>query len=210
MADILLPINFDKGHMEKIEKIISKAGFNHNDWGCDELIEIRRHIRNYYRKTQKGLCIYCRKQVSMISSSNCHIEHISPKSIHINFIFEPKNLCVICADCNQVKNDKETIINTKNRKKYPRSSNAFLIYHPHFDNYEEHIQIFNKQFYIGKSNKGDFTIAYCQLNRYMRNFGWHEGNNLNTELLDVANKILKIRVADPDKHAVIMDILKDV
>jgi len=93
-------------------------------------------------------------------------------------MFEPKNLCVVCADCNEIKREQEVaneepdpVHNGKTRKLYPRSSRSFRIVHPHFDVWEKHIQKFGPVF-ADKTDKGHFTIGACKLNRYLRKFGW--------------------------------------
>ena len=119
-----------------------------------------------------------------------------PKSLHIGFIFTPKNICVICADCNQIKRNQETLAEIPDtvthgarRRRYPRVSGAFLIVHPHFDVYDDHILETNG-YYIDKSTKGHFTIGACKLNRKLHEFG-SEINNLNdAELSDVMNNFL--------------------
>lgn len=176
MADINNAASFSAEHEISIQKVKSTPGFNHKMWSCDELEDVRSSIRNHYKTEQKGLCAYCRNPVSLRDALNCHVEHIAPKSIHLNFIFEPKNLCVICSDCNAIKRNQEVLGAIPNTVKidpilYPRSSGAFLIVHPHFDNWDDHIIIFGK-YYADKSEKGHFTIGACELNRHLRKFGW--------------------------------------
>ncbi|SDZ70593.1 TIGR02646 family protein [Variovorax sp. YR266] len=158
---------------------LADQSFTHEDWARDELEALRHHIRAHYRRAQVGICAYCRQSVSLQSAMNCHVEHIAPKSKYRHFIFEPKNLCVICADCNAIKreqevlrNEPDTVVGGEGRKRYPRSSNAFKIVHPHYDEYERHIKVVNGAYYLDLSSKGHFTIGACKLNRRLREFGW--------------------------------------
>ena len=112
----------------------------------------------------------------MVSVANAHIEHISPKSKNFPFIFEAKNLCVICADCNTIKRAQEvihegieTIVRPDGRTRYPSSPNSFHIVHPHIDEYDEHI-VKHGRIYVDKSTKGHFTIGCCKLNRFFHQF----------------------------------------
>jgi len=178
MADIATPISYCKASKALTKKKLEEK-MPHQDWGSDELLELRKEIRSFYRTQQTGMCSFCKQNVSVVSAQNCHIEHLVPKSIHPEFIFIPTNLCVICADCNTIKRDQETLetipetlSNPKKVKLYPRSSAAFKIVHPHFDCYEDHILIVNG-YYIDKgSKKGNFTIGACNLNRKLGVFGW--------------------------------------
>lgn len=179
-----------------IQKISTVQKLENFDWNSEDNEELRKEIRNYYRLEQKGICSYCRQTVSIVFATNCHIEHIAPKSIHPEYIFEPKNLCVICSDCNQIKRDQETIgeipdtIKKKYKTKYPDKSEDFLIVHPHFDNYDDHILIING-FYIDKaSKKGSFTIGACLLNRKLLLTDWEKEIIEETELLEDFNSYI--------------------
>jgi len=170
---------------------------------------LRSAIRRFYRSEQVGICSYCRGQVSISSAANCHVEHIVPKSLYIDFIFEEKNFCVICADCNTIKRDQETtgdvpdtVVNGKKRKQYPRSSNAFHIVHPHFDNWNDHIELF-EVFYVDKTAKGHFTIGACVLNRRLREFGWEKEITDYVQFTELATKLLDSK--NPIEQ---MDVLK--
>lgn len=181
MADINTSFLFSEENLLLIERCRGRDDFSHLFWGNDDLEKLRVQIRSFYVDQQKGVCSYCRNPVSLTSPLNCHIEHIVPKSKYIEFMFVPQNLCVICADCNTVKKQQEVLeevidvfSNTKQKKKYPRSSSAFKIVHPHFDNYIDHIKILRGGYYIDKTPKGHFTIGACKLNRQLHRFGEDE------------------------------------
>lgn len=179
MAEIDTAIKYSPEQLKVIERKLNDVNFTHSEWSSDDLQNLRSGIRDFYRIKQNGKCAYCQNDISIRSAANCHVEHIIPKSIILKFIFEPKNLCVICADCNEIKRNKEVLNNeqittvNKTPKQYPRASNSFLIVHPHFDNYNDHIEKFG-QYFFDKTNKGHFTIGACLLNRRLREFGWEE------------------------------------
>ncbi len=222
MADIENSIEFSKKTQELIKKKLNDSLFNHSNWGDEDLSSVRKEIRDYYKKIQRGYCSYCKQNVSLISTLNAHIEHIVPKSLHMEYIFTPKNLCVICADCNQIKRDQETFSSIPNplkansskskRKFYPRSSSAFKVVHPHFDNYDDHILII-KGCYVDKTIKGHFTIGACRLNRKLHVFGREEDtfnddqlSELMSDYLDETDiflqkeKLLKLRKKMDEKY----------
>ncbi|WP_442114327.1 HNH endonuclease [Pseudomonas sp. NUPR-001] len=159
---------------------------------------VRSYIREHYRNEQRGICAYCKNPISFNTAGNAHVEHIVPKSLHIDFIFEEKNLCVICADCNTIKRDQETLGSIPNtlapsrtqntRRRYPRSSNAFLIVHPHFDEWDQHIIKFGVR-YTDRSEKGAFTIKACKLNRFFhKNFDVDESFLDDSEIMGMMSK----------------------
>lgn len=195
MPDINVHIEFSETQSALIESKLCDPAFAFSDWGCDELQELRATIRNFYRTQQRGICSYCKNPVSIQSASNCHIEHIVPKSKYRAFIFEPKNFCVICADCNEIKREQETtgeiidtVSNGDKRIKYPRSSGAFKISHPHFDNFDDHILVLSGKYYLDKSRKGNFTIYACRLNRRLYEFGWEKEIVDESIIFDLMNK----------------------
>lgn len=197
MADIKQSIEFTNSQKIQIEIKLKDIAFTHNDWSEDDLIDLRKAIRDFYKKQQRGFCSYCKNPVSVQASDNCHVEHIAPKSKYRSFIFEPKNLCVICAECNKIKREQETMAQEPDtvkkgsmRRLYPRSSNAFKIVHPHFDNYEDHIEIFGDYFYVDKTIKGGHTILYCKLNRRLHHFGWRREYIEDSAVIDMAGKLL--------------------
>lgn len=159
-----------------LEEIKGESGFDHTSWMDDRLLNIRSSVRRFYRSQQSGICVYCRSPLSLQSSSNCQVEHIIPKSKCIEFIFESKNMCVVCADCNEIKADKEVrgeypiVTSRSSIVRYPRSSGAFKIIHPFYDDYEDHILKINN-YYVDRTEKGHFTIGVCKLNRFVREFG---------------------------------------
>ncbi|MFM0218122.1 HNH endonuclease [Paraburkholderia caledonica] len=196
MSDINEPVALSDELVALVQKKKDDATFTYKDWSSADLEPLRSFIRRHYRKVQKGRCAYCRRDVSLTSAANCHVEHIAPKSKYPQFIFEPKNLCVVCADCNEIKREQEvsqiepdTVTPRKNRKAYPQSSNGFLIVQPHYDEYDEHILIY-RGFYIDRSAKGHFTIGACKLNRRLREFGWDEEIVENDALMEATQKLI--------------------
>lgn len=214
MPDISSPYKYTEEFKLFIESKTNRGDFTYNNWSDKDLETIRSSIRSFYRNEQKGNCVYCRNPVSLQSASNCQVEHIAPKSLYPCFMFEPKNLCVICADCNEIKREQETIgevedpiINGTKRRRYPCSSKAFKIVHPHFDNYDDHIVIVG-DYYLDKSKKGHFTIGVCRLNRKLHAFGWAEEIYNNVEVSELMSSFLNC--SDPRKRNLYLTLLKKV
>ncbi|MGN2616615.1 HNH endonuclease [Aliivibrio fischeri] len=184
MADIKKKVVFSKEQKTLIEDIVKDESFSHNDWTKVEKKEplqaLRSYIRKHYRTEQMAKCAYCKKDVSVQSASNCQVEHIAPKEKYKDYMFHPKNLCVACADCNAIKWNRDTIkpIKSGERKRYPSSSRAFLLVHPHFDDYTDHIDIFSDRWYVDKTKKGHFTIGLCKLNQRSVDFGYFEPDEM--------------------------------
>lgn len=165
MPDITTQIIFSDDSKKLIDTFEADASLDHSYWNDPTLLALRLEVRDFYRPQQKFSCCYCKKDISVIGALNAQVEHIIPKSINKNFLFHPKNLCIICEGCNTSKGEKSTT-KKKVHKKYPRSSNAFIIYHPHFDNYSEEIIVTNGIFYSGKTSKGRKTVEMCNLGRF--------------------------------------------
>jgi hypothetical protein len=187
---------FTAEEQQLISDVMTSDDFCTDDWSSDELVGLRSRIRAFYREEQSGLCAFCQKEVSLSAAANCQVEHIAPKSKSIEFMFEPRNLCVICADCNIIKRAKETlddeehtIENPEGRVRYPSASSSFKIVHPHIDVYSEHIYIAHK-IYADRSAKGHFTIGCCKLNRFLYQFGVNDNFIDDSELNSLMNRFL--------------------
>lgn len=142
--------------------LISSA--NHaDDWELSKFKHIIKKIRVYYKAQQKMLCPYCNIEIDE-AGNFVSVDHITPKKQHFQFMFAPKNLAVVCVKCNTYKSSKKTLPNFSNNT-YPSSSRKFLIIHPHFDEYKDHIKLIDDQFYRGKTPKGFKTISICKLDR---------------------------------------------
>ncbi|MCG6400682.1 HNH endonuclease [Vibrio fluvialis] len=205
-------INYEPQDNALIREKFDSGTFSHSDWSADELMPLRSKIRAFYRSEQLGVCAYCKSDVSLTSAGNAHIEHIAPKSLHLDFIFEPKNLCVVCADCNTIKRNQEVINEvpdtfSRSVTLYPRSSGAFKIVHPYFDDYDDHILI-KGRIYIDKSDKGAFTISACKLNRYYHEFDIDDDFVDDEELVREMTEFLDARSSL--KKAQILNRLRDM
>ncbi|GAB2868194.1 HNH endonuclease [Hymenobacter ruber] len=214
MFKINTPIVFDKAQQQIITSKKGQPGFTYLNWSDDDLEALRSSIRSFYRNEQGGICAYCRKSVSLVAAGSCHVEHIAPKSLHECFMFEPKNLCVICADCNLIKRNQETIheiqdtILKENPIRYPRATGSFKIVHPHFDDYDAHIKIFAGKVYVNKTLKGHFTIGVCDLNRWFAKFGWEKPIYSLSDVMSVINKIAEEK--DPLHQVSMLSELKEI
>jgi uncharacterized protein (TIGR02646 family) len=208
MADIKKGVIFSQEQNKLIKDIIKHENFSSNDWtkeGKKEPLEaLRAYIRKHYRTEQKAKCAYCKKEVSVRSASNCQVEHIAPKDKYKDYMFHPKNLCVACADCNEIKWNHDTIKPRKsgNIKRYPSSSGAFLLVHPHFDEYTDHIDIFRDRWYVDKTKKGHFTIGLCKLNQRSVDFGYFAPD----EMMVLAEDL---RDAKAKGSSQLVDLIKD-
>jgi len=168
------PVVYSEEQLAIIAVKKSDRQFTHANWGDDDLQGLRYEVRTHYRNVQRLVCVYCQERISVRAAHAAPIEHIVPKSQYLEFIFEPKNLCVICPDCNEYKGKNEVmyepVINGPRRIRYPTVSSAFQILHPHFDDYAAHIIKANRV-YVDRSPKGHYTIGVCKLNRFFHYFG---------------------------------------
>ena len=178
MADIDNPVKLTPQLQQLVDAKRADPAFSFKCWGDEDLAPVRSFIRAYYRQVQRGKCAYCRRLLSGTSAANCNVEHLLSKSLYPAFIFEPKNLCAVCAECNNVKKAREVhngpvdALNKAKAIRYPKTGASFKVVHPHFDVYEDHILVLKKKFYVSMSPKGSFTIDTCDLNAEVRKYGW--------------------------------------
>ena len=147
-------------------KAVSKASKGKpqkEDWENSSLKAYKNRVRQYYRQQQNRKCVYCRMDVSS-ATGYFHIEHIVPKSVHPEWMYEPFNLCLACPQCNSAKNIQEVLDNT-DITDLPTESSDYLIIHPHIDRYFDNIEIVDGLLYKGLTKKGEYTIKLCNLTR---------------------------------------------
>ncbi|EOV8972705.1 HNH endonuclease [Cronobacter turicensis] len=201
MPIINSPINFSAESLRIIRQKVEDPTFDHNNWSDEDLKAVRAEIRNHYRNAQRLKCVYCLEPISLRSAQAAPVEHIIPKSQYLQFIFEPKNLCVICPDCNEYKGKNEVlfepVVTGTRRKRYPTSSASFRIVHPHIDEYDAHI-IKANQLYVDRTPKGHYTIGICKLNRFYHNFGACDELIEDVKLAEATDLFFKSGVVDAD------------
>lgn len=139
------------------------------DWKKAALQPIKDDIRDYLYQINDNKCYFCKSKIDN-ATNNETIEHIISKDKCPNFTFKPENLTMACSDCNRIKNDDDVLNSSINNPEnldfynYPSQSNDYIIVHPYFDEYFDHIDI-DEIFYLGKDNKGKTTIRYYNLTR---------------------------------------------
>jgi 5-methylcytosine-specific restriction endonuclease McrA len=165
-------------------------------WDAECFRGVRAEIKDFYKIKQDYICSYCAKRVQVRHSMVWDTEHIVSKERHPEFMFEPRNLCIACKDCNGYKDEAEVLSNAK-RVKYPTKGQDFLIVHPHFDEYGEHIRILAKDIYVARSKKGGFTKRICQLDRFTyESVSWDKSIAEKPKILSAIDALLRL---NPDQ-----------
>jgi len=160
MIKINMPYNYTE---EETATINSRPILNGRDWKESIYRPIIKNIKEHLLQEQKKTCVYCGLSLPL-ATSYPHIEHIVSKNKHHIFMFERKNLAISCQICNMSKCDKETLIDTSVIS-YPNNGSGFIIIHPHFDTYSDHIELIDELFLEAKTEKGRKTIGFCKLLR---------------------------------------------
>ncbi|MER9163628.1 HNH endonuclease [Mesorhizobium sp. M0715] len=133
-------------------------------WSNDEVEPVRAEIKDHYILEQLYHCVYCARQIVTANKALWDAEHVISRSKASRFMFTPRNLAVSCRDCNNAKGDKEIRSNPK-RKSFPDGSGHYLIVHPHYDTYADHIRWFG-DICAPLSEKGTETLVVCNLTRF--------------------------------------------
>ncbi|MDS7927682.1 hypothetical protein [Acinetobacter sp. V115_6] len=153
--------------------INSYDGLNYKIWNTTQgiMVKIRKEIRDHYRVEQNYKCCYCRQQNLQDHGGVWDCEHILPKAIYPKFLFEPLNLVLSCKECNIAKEKYKNDLIKITIDDYSINSEDYRIIHPHFDIYEDHIEVLvlegSNLFKIKEnSEKGKFTYKCCNLVRF--------------------------------------------
>lgn len=133
-------------------------------WGKDEVTPVRAEIKGHYIREQEGLCCYCGIPDPSTHGRDWDVEHVVAQRPRPDFMFVAENLGVACVECNSKKGKKETLVDPTVTR-YPSSSDAFLVVHPHFDRWQDHI-LRDHLTYASFTEKGKWTIEECGLSRF--------------------------------------------
>lgn len=140
--------------------VINNQFSSHKDWSKDIFEKIKTNIVEHLRIQQGNTCCYCKSSLGF-DIKQVDIEHIVPKSKYENFTFESRNLALSCPPCNTKKSTKSVL--SRHIVNYPTNGINFKIIHAHYDEYSDHIEIFNNIIFIPRSTKGSETITFCEL-----------------------------------------------
>lgn len=158
-------------------------------WSEPDVDPVREEVKDYYIGEQKHRCVYCNVLMPTNNKSVWDAEHIISRSLAPAFLFEPRNLAVSCRDCNIAKGESE-VRNNPNRKSFPDKSEHYLIVHPHFDDYEEHIRWFGPVCAPNGSVKGQNTIEMCNLMRFAGQILGIESKIVSSDFDDLIGKLI--------------------
>ena len=149
-----------------IDTVIIDRPTNHKDWSLSKYEALKKKIKFHYSVVQNDACAYCREPIRFDGYGE-PIEHIVPKNIAPEWMFEAKNLCISCYGCNTKKSVTNTLLKPYNAgDSYPTTSKDISIVHPHFDSFSASIATNELLFKAkGKGDKGINTINLCKLNR---------------------------------------------
>lgn len=185
------PIVYNNLTNQQLATKMTAADFSSQSWSDDDLVNIKKFIKEHYLNEQLTTCPYCKRNLQTKHGRSWDIEHIISRSSAVLFMFEPLNLCMSCVDCNSAKSDKP-VTRSKAKSRYPTRSDLFFIVHPHFDNYEEFlIPLKPGFFYISLSEKGSKTIEICNLNRFYETAGFGANDANDEEIFLLSDAIQK-------------------
>lgn len=175
------------------KKTEDKSGCQWEVKGDKDLIALKKVIKKHYLKAQDFRCAYCRQKVVVKHNAAWDTEHILCKDQYPQFMFEPKNLCVSCKDCNNIKRAKNVLTN-KGRTTFPDAPDDYIICHPHLHNYADHIRVIREAvLYLPISKEGRQLIEICGLLRFVFDFAGYqiESIEIGQTIIELASQLQK-------------------
>jgi 5-methylcytosine-specific restriction endonuclease McrA len=158
------PIVFTEDELSLIGTVINRG----DGWDSPDLDPIRSRIKQFYLAGQTFRCCYCRRQNVVVHGRAWDVEHVISRATNATFMFEPQNLAVACLDCNLAKLNADVLV--RKRSRFPRTSGAYKIVHPHFDDWDEHF-LFGNVVYTPLTAKAAETLKVCKLYRFYKLIG---------------------------------------
>lgn len=165
----MIEVSFSSCERSAIDSFEKSPAHSASDWASESFGMVKKTIKDHYLKVQDYTCCFCRQRIVVKHNRGWDTEHIISRSSYPKFMFHPQNLCVTCIDCNVEKNSKNVLVASRKITKFPARSSSYLIVHPHFDNYDEHIRVFVAgQLYGWITPKGRETLNVYGLDRFLK------------------------------------------
>jgi uncharacterized protein (TIGR02646 family) len=164
--------------------VSSYDGQNHHQWNSlgGPVAAIRKGVRDHCLAQQKYRCAYCRMEKKELHGMTWDVDHVIPKALHPQYLYEPYNLVVSCKACNIAKSDCDVLTRKLRRaEKLPVDSGSYKIVHPYFDVYSHHFELIVIRGRIThrpkNGHKAKETFLMCDLVRFSYAFGeWDDFN----------------------------------
>lgn len=174
------------------------------------LSDLKKAIKDHYLIAQDYTCAYCRQRIEVTHNGAWDAEHVVPKDTHPRFMFEPRNLCISCRDCNNNKSNKNVLVN-KRRVRYPDKSEDYLVFHPHYDDYDEHVSVLSVAgFYLPKTDKGRALVEVCGLLRFLYKFSSFQSVSDDLKIKMGKLQSLLMEANDSVTENYILDCIEDL
>lgn len=173
-------------------------------WSDEQLKGLRSKIKKHYIAEQSNTCAYCKIEILSTNGNIWHTDHIICRHQEPKYTYTPRNLCASCIDCNTAKGSRSvTKKDYSTYKSFPNKSANYLIVHPHFDKYEDHIETLAPGFtYRYRTDKGRQTIEICGLLRYCEAGGRKQ--------VDLSLKALLMMAADNQSEEVLKFVREQI
>jgi hypothetical protein len=157
------PAQYSDAQKNVIKALLKDVNFTSDTWVDPNIEGIRSSVKQHYIAEQQYRCCYCQQELINEHGRAWDVEHVIARSQNPRFMFEPRNLAVACTECNG--NKSKVSVTRKVPVRLPTAPASYLIVHPHFDRYEEHIEIEGNYTFHALTEKGSFTIHHCELYR---------------------------------------------
>lgn len=193
-------LTFDDDELRLIRSVTDDTG--RADWDDAALANVRRKIKEHFLEVMLHMCAYCQRPLNGEFQMVIDVEHILPKHIFYDLMFEPENLTVACKRCNLgIKKGKWNFVGRLDEGEVRaewRTGATYEIAHPNYDDVFEHLELLILQrgsrrvmAYKTYTNKGDATFNFFELKRLeIEQFDRSQG--IESSASDLANDVAKL------------------
>ncbi len=107
---------------------------------------LKRKIKDFYLAAG-DLCCYCLRDMRGWHRMSIDLEHVLPKSVYPQLMFEPRNLNLACKRCNmRIKGERVCFFVGTPQSAADFLASEYSFIHPNLDKFEDHISIFTVQY----------------------------------------------------------------
>lgn len=138
-----------------------------------EVVAVKKRLRTLHLARHEDTCCYCKTILHGGGHFMIDREHVLPKKKYKLHTYDVWNISVSCKRCNmELKSEDDEFVVDKTSRAKIQSSENYLIVHPNFDRWEEHLYRESQQFntkvlvkfgIVGDSAKGRYTYDYFEL-----------------------------------------------
>jgi uncharacterized protein (TIGR02646 family) len=167
------PLSVRSVSENELKKLKADGTTDHSLWNKAKgkkrnklIAKFRKEMKEHYLTLQGRKCCFC--SIDLVGHhATFTAEHIIPRVTKPQFMFDVRNIAVSCFPCNTNKGVANVLSSPDDCSEMPGVSDAYLIVHPHHDEWTSHLyfDVINRIYPHAGDGKGSYTSEICAFER---------------------------------------------